>query len=123
MNEPTFAYKVCDSPLTSICLNTKGDKLIIGDEEGKIYVLKLSKSFYVQTDAEAKRDFLNNLFERELAREKNIEALGKKKGPVKDDAAKLLKQEQTIKERIKRIDEDYANFLNGIFEQSNVVKE
>jgi dynein intermediate chain 2 len=123
MNEPTFSYKVCDSPLTSICLNSKGDKLIVGDEDGKIYIIKLSKSFYVQNDVDIKKEFLNNLFEREVTREKNIEAGAKKKVPAKDETAKLLKQEQTIKERIKKIDQDYADFITKIFDKASTSKK
>jgi dynein intermediate chain 2 len=123
INESTFTYKVCDSALTSICITTKGDKLIIGDEEGKIYLLKLSKSFYSQADIENKKEYINKLFERELAREKYIESLGKKKGPVKDDSAKIAKQEQMIKERIKKIDEEYTNFLTGMLNKSSIPRE
>jgi hypothetical protein len=124
INESTFAYKVCDSALTSICLTSKGDKLIVGDEEGKIYLLKLSRSFYSQHDLENKKDYMNKMFDRELLREKYIESLGKKKVPTKDDPTlKLAKSEQTGKDRVKKIDEEYSNFLTGMFEKSNMVRE
>jgi len=104
-------------------INTKGDKLIVGDEEGKVYLLKLSKSFYSQVDLENKKEYINKLLERELAREKYIESLGKKKGPVKDDTAKITKQEQIIKERIRKIDEEYSSFLTGMFNKSTIPRE
>jgi hypothetical protein len=123
INESTFSYKVCDSALTSMCINTKGDKLIIGDEEGKIYLLKLSKSFYSQQDLEFKKDYITKLFDRELFREKYIESLGKKKAPAKDDSTKLTKQEQMIKERVRKIDEEYTSFLNALYNKEPVKEE
>jgi len=118
-NESTFAYKVCDSALTSICLNTKGDKLIVGDEEGKVYQIKLSKSFYSQHDVENKKDYLAKPFEREVLREKFIDTLGKKKVLLKDDATKIAKQEQVIKDKVKKIDEEYSNFITTLMGESN----
>lgn len=120
MNEPTFSYKVSDTCLTSISLNNKGDKLIIGDEEGKIFVVKLSKSFYDVSDTH-KKEFLEALLEREVLREKNIDA--KKKPIVKDESQKLLKLEQNIKEKVKKIDEDYAQFISKIFDKSEFKKQ
>jgi len=124
-NESTFSYKVCDSALTSMCINSiKGDKLIIGDEDGKVYVLKLSKSFYSKHDDEMKKEYINKLFERELTREKYIDAQNKKKGgQVKDETSKITKQEQIIKDKIRRIDEEYSNFLSGMLNKSFVQKE
>lgn len=123
INEPAFAYKVCDSPITSLSINVKGDKLVVGDEEGKVYLIKLSKSFYSQHDVENKKDYINKLFERELAREKNIENSLKRKGvPGKDDTAKILRQEQLVKERIRRIDESYATMVGGILDKP-ILKE
>lgn len=85
--------------------------------------MKLSKSFYSQADIENKTEYINKLFERELAREKYIESLGRKKGPIKDDSAKISKQEQVIKEKIRKIDEEYTIFLKGILDKSNIKRE
>jgi len=108
-----------------MCINSiKGDKLIIGDEDGKVYVLKLSKSFYSKHDDEMKKEYINKLFERELTREKYIDAQNKKKGgQVKDETSKITKQEQIIKDKIRRIDEEYSNFLSGMLNKSFVQKE
>jgi hypothetical protein len=116
INDSAFAYKVCDYPLTSIAINTKGDKLLVGDESGKVSVIKLSKSFYVVNDNEYKKEFLGKLFDRESTREKNIEVILKKKNlPIKDESAKLTKQEQLIKDKIKNIESLYIPFVNEIF--------
>lgn len=119
INESAFSYKVSESSLTTICLNMKGDKLMVGDEEGKVSLIKLSKSFYSQHDNENKKDFINKLFDREANREKSLELMLKKKGmPVKEDLQKLTKQEQTIKDKIKKIENDYIPFVNKMFQKS-----
>jgi hypothetical protein len=100
-----------------MALNLRGDRLLVGDEEGKVSLLKLSKSFYSQHDNENKKDFINKFFDREANREKNLETLLKKKGPVKEDL-KTNKQEIVIKEKIKRIEEEYIPFVNKIFQRS-----
>ncbi len=112
INECAFAYKVCDSPIVSIALNNKGDKLVVGDEDGKVYLIKLSKSFYSQHDLDKKKNYINALFERENLREKDLN----KKKPVvnKDQTASIQKQEQLVKERIRNIDENYASMLDSI---------
>ena len=116
INDSAFSYKVCDVPLTSIAVNYKGDKLLIGDESGKVSVIKLSKSFYVVSDNEYKKEFLGKLFDRESTREKNIEIILKKRNlPIKDETAKLTKQEQQIKDRIKNIESLYMPFVSEIF--------
>lgn len=136
INEFAFSYKVCDSAIISISLNNKGDKLVVGDEEGKVYLIKLSKSFYSQHDHENKKNYINLLFEREYQREKDLNK--KKPVIVKDESAKLIKQEQVIKEKIRNINENYAVMLDSIlqvktgkeyiiyynpFRESNEVKE
>jgi dynein intermediate chain 2 len=123
INDPAFAYKVSDTGLTSIAVNLKGDRLLVGDEEGKVSLVKLSKSFYSQDNTEYKKDFINKLFDRESAREKMVENIVKKKlNPGKDDQTKQLKMEQMVKERIRRIEEEYLPFVNGIFHRGDYVQ-
>jgi hypothetical protein len=117
LNETVFSGKVTDYPITSIAINKEGDKLFVADEEGKVSMLKLSKSFYEQTQLQktTSQAFLNTMFEREVNKEKSIEILierKKKKGVPKDDAAKQAKQEQQLKERLKQIEMDYMSFVN-----------
>ena len=97
--------------------------MIIGDESGRVYLIELSDSFKSRHDEENKKNFLNNLLDREAQREKSIEVLLKKKQiPVKDESAKLLKQEQNIKEKIKKIEERYLPFINELMAQSEFRK-
>ena len=89
--------KISESSLTSIAINNNADRLIIGDESGRVYLIELSDSFKSKHDDEKKKDFLNNYLEREALREKSIEVLLKRKQiPVKDDSARLLKEEKNI---------------------------
>lgn len=121
INDSAFSYKVCDFPLTSISINAKGDKLIVGDEDGKVSLIKLSKSFYVVSDIENKREFINKMFEREASREKMIDGILKKKVQVgKEDTAQQAKKEQLIKEKIRSIEEEYIPFVNKIFQGEDI---
>ena len=52
LNETSFSYKVTDCSLTTMALSNKGDKLLVGDEEGKVSLVKLSQSFYVANSKE-----------------------------------------------------------------------
>jgi dynein intermediate chain 2 len=112
INEPAFSYKVCNSNLNCIALNAKGNRLLVGDEEGKVHLIKLSESFYSQYDIENKKEFISKFLERENARER---ALDVKKKPVKDDHNKMNKQEQLIKEKINKIEQEYYPYLTKVF--------
>ncbi len=89
----------------------------MGDENGKISLLKLSKSFYSLDDNENKKDKLINMFNRETNREKNIEQILKKKvmiTPIDTEA----RQEKLVKERIKKIEAAYLPFVNSLMQKS-----
>lgn len=117
--EPIFGQKICDSALTSMCINIKGDKIIIGNDDGVVSLIKLSKSFYSAEQQEIKKNIevnnLNLMLEREVLREKGIEQILKRKNnPPKDESAKLIKAEQEIQRKIALIDETYIPFVNDI---------
>ena len=101
-------------------INKEGDKLFIGDEEGKVSLVKLSKSFYSisSNSSKAKQAFLNSFLEREVNKEKAIDALlnlkGKKK-VGKDDPNKQAKAEAALKERLRSIESDYMSFVNNMW--------
>jgi len=123
INEPAYSLKISEAALTSIAINTGSDKLLLGDETGKVFMLELSDSFKSKNESESKKDFIEKLFEREALREKSIEVtLKKKQVPPKDDSAKFLKQEQLIKEKIKRIEEKYLPFVNELLSQAEYRK-
>jgi len=111
LNETTFSYKVSDFSLTTMSLSAKGDKLLVGDEEGKVSLIKLSKSFYDtnnKTEVDNKKNMLNKLFEREQTKEKMLTA-GKKIPPPKE-GMKPEKIEQIKQQKIKEIEEKYQEY-------------
>lgn len=115
-----FSQKISESALACMAINLKGDKMIIGDDDGLVSLVKLSKAFY-ETDnleVEKKRDFIGLMMEREVSREKGIEQILKRRNmPAKDMSAILLKQEQTIKMKLEKIEQDYIPFVNSILHQ------
>jgi len=102
-----------------MAINNKASRLIVGDEEGKISFLKLSKSFYELNDQDNKdfKEFVSAMFEREQLREKNIEQMYKQKkiSAPKDESVKIAKAEQSIREKIKKIEEKYIPFVSEHF--------
>lgn len=116
-------YKVSESCITSMIINKDGDKILIGDEDGKVSLVKLSKSFYsISTNSvKAKQAFLNSFLEREVNKEKAIDALlnlkGKKK-VGKDDATKQAKAEAALKERLRSIESEYMSYVNNMWNET-----
>ncbi len=108
LNETSFSYKVTDSSLTTMSLSAKGDKLLVGDEEGKVSLIKLSKSFYDtnnKAEVDNKKNMLNKLFEREQTKEKMLTTV--KKVPPPKEGMKPEKIEQIKQQKIKEIEEKY----------------
>lgn len=124
LNETTFSYKVTDSSLTTMALSAKGDKLLVGDEEGKVSLIKLSKSFYVVNDKaeiDAKKNMLNKLFEREQTKEKMLTQV--KKVPPPKENIKPEKLEQLQRQRIKEIEDKYMEYTKELMDQADGIAE
>ena len=120
-NEYAFSYKIGDVALTSIAINNKGDKLIVGDDVGKVSLLKLSKSFYDESDNKNKKLFIDGLIDRESKREKDIDILLKKKNvQIKDDSVKIAKQEKAIRDKLHNIEISYIPFANEILNREDI---
>ena len=68
-NEICYSQKISDSPLTSISVNQ--NMAAIGDAEGTVYVMQLCKPLYDTTPKE--KEIMQQVFEREARREKNLE--------------------------------------------------
>ncbi|MCQ2816553.1 MAG: hypothetical protein MJ252_04715 [archaeon] len=116
LNEPCFSYKVTESPLTTMALSSKGDKLLVGDEEGKISMVKLSESFYYQgtkEELDIKKNNLGKFFENEQTREKILTTVKKviQKKAVEGQAEK---EEKARQEKIDQITEKYINETSEI---------
>ena len=118
LNEPSFSYKVTDSSLTSMTLSLKGDKLLVGDEDGKVSLVKLSQSFYVSNSKEetdAKKNALNKYFEKEQTKEKLFSQV-KKAPPKKEVVINVDKQQKELDLRVKEITEQYQNHIKSLSE-------
>ena len=118
IKEDQFSAKI-KSVYKDTFLSKKGNSLIVGDEDGKISSLKLSKSFYEVGEQDNKdfKEFVSAMFDRELQREKNIETMYKQKrqNPPKDETVKLAKNEQAVREKIRKIEDKYIPFVSEHF--------
>ena len=113
LNETAFQYKVTDASLTTMALSLKGDKLLVGDEDGKVSLVKLSKSFYVmndKTDIDNKKNILNKLFEREQTKEKNLTMVKKVPPPKPETKAEKILELQN--QKIKEIEDLYMKYTS-----------
>jgi dynein intermediate chain 2 len=81
-NEVAYSQKISDNPLT--CISIKGPRAALGDSEGSITLLSLCPSLY-EPAADEKEEMIK-IFDREAAREKNLEIskkLAEQKKPAK----------------------------------------
>lgn len=69
---PTLSINVSDSALTSFNIQPQGRVVSVGDEKGAVHVLELSESLVQPQGGE--KAAIQQLFEREFKREKNLEA-------------------------------------------------
>lgn len=68
-NEVAYSQKISDYPLTSISLNN--NMTAIGDAEGTISIMSLCKPLWEYAGKE--KEVMQQIFEREARREKNLE--------------------------------------------------
>lgn len=69
---PTLSLQVSDRALTSFNIQPQGRVVSVGDERGSVHVLELSESLVGLQAGE--KQAIQQLFEREFKREKNLEA-------------------------------------------------
>jgi dynein intermediate chain 2 len=72
-NEVAYTHKVSDSALSYLSVLNK--YLAIGDSEGTVTMMQLCESLYQGNKTE--KDVMNQIFEREAKREKNLEVAKK----------------------------------------------
>lgn len=120
-----FSHKVSDAPLTSIKISYQGSgnqitggKLVaIGDQDGTVTMLELCESLYTLQKNE--RDIMGEIFNREMIKEKNLEAIRKlqeldKKKVPKDQTAARKKAEEKKAEMIKTAEDTFNELLEKI---------
>jgi len=100
-NDPTLSVKVTDRPLTSFNIQDTGRLVTVGASDGSATLLELCEGLAVMQQNE--KQSINQMFERETKREKNLEARAKelknaaKKAAQKQDAD-VVDNEDIIKE-------------------------
>jgi dynein intermediate chain 2 len=80
-NEVAYSQKVSDNPLT--CISIQGPRMAIGDSEGAITLMQIPQSLYEPQPNE--KDEMVKIFDREAAREKNLE-MARKQADTKKPA-------------------------------------
>jgi dynein intermediate chain 2 len=122
-NEVAFSHKVSDAPLTCIKISYQGSgnqilggKLVaIGDQDGTVTLLELCESLYTLQKNE--RDIMGEIFNREMIKEKNLEAIRKlqeldKKKVPKDQTLTKKKAEEKKAEMIKNAEDNFNRMLD-----------
>lgn len=87
-NERAYSQKISDSPLTSIEVNAH--MVAIGDAEGTVSIMSLSKPLYEKHANE--KEVMQQIFDREFRRERTLE-INKKKELEKKVQKKGAKDE------------------------------
>mmetsp|Transcript_37152 Transcript_37152/g.82649 ORF Transcript_37152/g.82649 Transcript_37152/m.82649 type:complete len:561 (+) Transcript_37152:351-2033(+) len=86
-NEPTLTVQVSDHPLTAFGAHESGANIAIGTDDGSTTILQLSAG--LSEMAANEKAAINNMFDRETQREKNLEkAIKEAKVKAKKEAAR-----------------------------------
>eukprot|EP00798_Chlamydomonas_sp_ICE-L_P028284 gene28284-31392_t len=98
-NEPTLTVQVSDCPLTTFAAHDSGATIAIGTADGSCTILNLSSGLSEMAPNE--KLSINNMFERETQREKNLEKAikeakvkARKEAARKDEVADNVTEEQ-----------------------------
>lgn len=88
-NDPTLSVKVTDKPLTSFNIQDTGRLVTVGASDGSATLMELCEGLAVLQPNE--KQSINQMFERETKREKNLEARAKE---LKNAAKKAAMQKE-----------------------------
>ncbi|SOV18957.1 dynein-associated protein, putative [Plasmodium gaboni] len=99
-NQPIIKHKICNCSITEIDSHANNKYVAIGNELGDIHILKLGDSFCKNSSEE--KNALDELFERESKREKNLEYIRKQLNCVKKTKEYLNVQDIEILEDVLR---------------------
>ncbi|EGR31420.1 intermediate chain 2, putative [Ichthyophthirius multifiliis] len=122
-NEIAFSHKVSDAPLTCIKINQSsaqsggncaGKLCAIGDQDGTVTILELCESLYTMQPKE--KDIINEMFEREYRKEKNLEQIKKQQELAKKGANKEItsQKEKWEKKKVDMIEQAEQSFLENL---------
>ncbi|ETO23176.1 hypothetical protein RFI_14010 [Reticulomyxa filosa] len=71
-SDPVYQLKISEHPLTSISVQGQGKLVALGGNDGTVTILELSNSLCEPSAQE--KAIVNQIFEREMSREKNLQA-------------------------------------------------
>jgi dynein intermediate chain 2 len=113
-NEPTFSTKVSECPLTSIRVQSHGELVAIGSDDGTTTILQLNRALSELQHGE--KASMAVMLDRETRREKNLDGLQKKKdhktgggGGKKEPTAE---EEEANKEVLRRVEEEFYSIID-----------
>eukprot|EP01025_Chloroclados_australasicus_P021583 TRINITY_DN22685_c0_g2_i2.p1 TRINITY_DN22685_c0_g2~~TRINITY_DN22685_c0_g2_i2.p1 ORF type:complete len:553 (-),score=78.42 TRINITY_DN22685_c0_g2_i2:347-2005(-) len=112
-NDPTLKVQVTDQPLVSFGVVDTGQQCAVGAVDGSCALLELCDGLV--TMAPNEKQAINNMFERETSREKNLEKIQKEaKIKAKKDAAKKEEILDTVTdEEIQELEENFFKAINA----------
>jgi len=122
-NEVAYSQKVSDAVLTSISVN--GSMAAIGDSDGTVSMMSLCRTLYDQTLQPKEKEIMQQIFEREYRREKNLEQAKKQaelKKPVKEKSNKD-KIAQRLEKQLKDIETGFFSAVADDDEQLELIKQ
>uniref|UniRef100_A0A8C9LHH5 Dynein-associated protein n=1 Tax=Piliocolobus tephrosceles TaxID=591936 RepID=A0A8C9LHH5_9PRIM len=109
-HEPVIKHKICNGSITEIDTHINNKYLSLGNEQGDVHILKLGDSFCKNSSEE--KNALDELFERESKREKNLEYIRKQLNCVKKSDDYLNIQDIKISEDIvEQTEREYASMM------------
>mmetsp|Transcript_4806 Transcript_4806/g.8358 ORF Transcript_4806/g.8358 Transcript_4806/m.8358 type:complete len:557 (+) Transcript_4806:181-1851(+) len=108
-NEPTLTVQVSDQALTCFGVHEGGSNLAVGTSDGSVTVLQLSTGLCEMMANE--KSAINNMFDRETQREKNLDKAAKeaKIKARKEAARKDEVQDSVTEEQLKAIEEEFMH--------------
>jgi dynein intermediate chain 2 len=111
-NEVAYSQKISDSVLTSI--QTQGSMAAIGDSNGTVSMLSLCRVLYEADKNE--KDHMQNIFERETLREKNLSIAQTKQAKKVDPGAKKDGKDKIAEKLAKELEEIEDKFMAVVSE-------
>eukprot|EP00955_Chlamydomonas_euryale_P087613 364310-Chlamydomonas_euryale.AAC.9 len=112
-NEPTLTVQVADSPLTTFAVHDSGAVVAVGTADGSVNVLQMSAG--LSEMALNEKVAINNMFDRETAREKNLEkAIKEAKVKARKEAARKDELADNVTpEELQKIEDDFMRETAG----------
>ncbi|CRH03891.1 dynein-associated protein, putative [Plasmodium relictum] len=109
-NEPIIKHKICNCSVTEIDAHANNKFISVGNEKGDIHILKLGESFCKNSSEE--KNSLDELFERESKREKNLEYIRKQLNCIRKKKDYLNVQDiQITEDVIKETEKEYESLI------------